>query len=226
MRARVCCQLLSVGWSVCLYCLTEGHQPATYSPCFARIVCHNNNTRSAGRLGINQCKSASARRERAAWAGAAEGLEDTFGADEANRTTIDGLALFDDAIFWTEVQLETPYSGGHAADLTNYSTRNGSVSKRNSGSQHRTTAVYGSQHGGSRHLTYADNPHGSKHGAGGGADVVSGKDVASAARSGTAGGAARSGPNNPGLYSAASNGQQVSPAAAGAKAAAAGDQAV
>lgn len=40
-----------------------------------------------------------------------------------NSAAIDGLALFDDATFWTDVQMETPFSGGHAADLTNYSRR-------------------------------------------------------------------------------------------------------
>jgi hypothetical protein len=117
-----------------------------------------------GRLGINQYKAAAARRERKQWAGAADGYNesDAFGTDEANMAAIDGLALFDDSIFWTEVQLETPFSGGHAADLTNYSHRNGSFHARPSGSQHRTNAVYGSNHGGSRHA-YA-SPHGSKHG--------------------------------------------------------------
>jgi uncharacterized protein len=166
---------------------------------------------AAGRIGINQVKSASARRERQAWAGAADGCEsDAFGVDEANMATIDGLALFDDSIFWTEVQLETPFSGGHAADLTNYSQRNGSFHVRSSGSQHRTTAVYGSNHGGSaRPMSYA-SPHGSRHGA----DTVVAKDAAahSTARAPTSGG---------GLY--ATNGH-VSPAAKAA--AAAGEQAV
>lgn len=162
-----------------------------------------------GRLGLNQFKAASARRQRDAWAGAADGYEnDAFGVDEANMATIDGLALFDDSIFWTEVQLETPFSGGHAADLTNYSHRNGSFHVRSSGSQHRTAAVYGSNHGGSRHLSYA-SPHGSKHGA----DVGAGKD-AGAPRAPAAG--------NSGLY--ATNGH-VSPAAKAA-AAGSGEQAV
>lgn len=141
-------------------------------------------------------------------------MEDTFGVDESSMAAIDGLALFDDAIFWTEVQLETPFSGGHAADLNNYSHRNGSFHVRTSGSQHRTTAVYGSNHGGSRHggsrhqLSYA-SPHGSKHGM----DVHGAKDVVPAQVGGRAPG------SSPGLY--ATNGH-VSPAAK----AAAGDQAV
>ena len=130
------------------------------------------NVVAAGRLGINQFKGAAARRERQQWAGAADGVDDTFGVDESNMAAIDGLALFDDAIFWTEVQLETPFSGGQAADLTNYSQRNGSFHVRRSGS-HRAAAVYGSSHGGSRHLSYA-SPHGSKH-----AVDVACKDVAS-----------------------------------------------
>lgn len=167
---------------------------------------------ATGRLGINQYKAASARRQRDAWAGAADGCEnDAFGVDEANTSTIDGLALFDDSIFWTEVQLETPFSGGHAADLTNYSHRNGSFHVRSSGSHHRAAAVYGSQHGGSKHLSYA-TPAGSRHGVSTAADVAERKDAAR-----VAGAAAGSG----GLYG---NGH-TSPKAAVAKAAA-GDQAV
>lgn len=68
---------------------------------------------ATGRLGINQAKAARARH-----------AEHAEGGDEFdNGAAIDGLALFDDATFWTEVHLETPYSGGHAADLTNYSRR-------------------------------------------------------------------------------------------------------
>lgn len=59
----------------------------------------------AGRLGINQAKAAAARRERKIWAGAADGHDesDAFGVDESNMACIDGLSLFDDAIFFTEV---------------------------------------------------------------------------------------------------------------------------
>lgn len=99
-----------------------------------------------------------------------------------------------------QVQLETPFSGGHAADLTNYSKRNGSYHVRSSGSHHRNVAVHGSAHGGSHHQSYA-TPHGSRHG---GMDVAAAKDAS--ATHVTAGG----------LYT---NGQ-VSPAAK------AGDQAV
>lgn len=112
-----------------------------------------------------------------------------------------------------EVQLETPFSGGHAADLTNYSHRNGSFHVRSSGSHHRAAAVYGSQHGGSKHLTYA-TPAGSRHGVSAAADVAASRDAAGAA--GAAG-------NSGGLY--ASNGHTSSKAAVVAKGAA-GDQAV
>lgn len=153
-------------------------------------MCHS--CAPTGRIGINQFKAASARRERKAWAGAADGYNesDAFGIDEGNMAAIDGLALFDDSIFWTEVQLETPFSGGHAADLTNYSHRNGSFHVRNSGSQHRTNAVYGSNHGGSQHrLSYA-SPHGSKHGG-----VVVPSDTAAAGKD-----AGRAAAGSPGLY--------------------------
>lgn len=70
------------------------------------------------------------------------------------------------------------------------------------GSQHRTAALRGSAHSGSRHFSYA-SPHGSRHGK----DTGAPRDVA------TAGG------SSGGLY--ATNGH-VSPAAK----AAAGDQAV
>lgn len=113
-----------------------------------------------------------------------------------------------------EVQLETPFSGGHAADLTNYSHRNGSFHVRSSGSHHRAAAVYGSQHGGSKHLTYA-TPAGSRHGVSTAADVAASKDVARVA--GAAG-------NSGGLY--ASNGHTSPKAAAAVAKGAAGDQAV
>lgn len=65
---------------------------------------------AAGRLGINQAKAAAARRERRIWAGAADGHDesDAFGVDEANMACIDGLSLFDDAIFFTEVRNTLP----------------------------------------------------------------------------------------------------------------------
>jgi hypothetical protein len=150
-----------------------------------------------GRLGINQFKAASARRERKAWAGAADGYNesDAFGLDETNMAAIDGLALFDDSIFWTEVQLETPFSGGPAADLTNYSLRNGSFHARPSGSQHRTNAVFGSSHGGSRHA-YA-SPHGSKHG---GVTVPSDTAAANGKDINITQATARAGAGNAGLY--------------------------
>lgn len=152
---------------------------------------------ATGRLGINQFKAASARRERKAWAGAADGYNesDAFGVDETNMAAIDGLALFDDSIFWTEVQLETPFSGGPAADLTNYSLRNGSFHARPSGSQHRTNAVFGSSHGGSRHA-YA-SPHGSKHG---GVTVPSDTAAANGKDINITQATARAGAGNAGLY--------------------------
>jgi hypothetical protein len=77
---------------------------------------------ATGRLGADQLKSARNRRA------AAENTEggDSFGANGDNMPTIDGMALFDDGAFWTEVQIETPFSGPSDATNTGGSRRGGS----------------------------------------------------------------------------------------------------
>lgn len=169
-------------------------------------------TITTGRLGINQGKAFAARRSREAWAGAADGMEDAFALDDM--AAIDGLALFDDGIFWTECQVETPFSGGHAADLTNYSRRNGSAHVRSSRSQHQV-ALHGSSHGGSRQ-GYASAHGGSKHAnkdpavaVVGARDIAHGRDNVS-----NGGGAAPGQPRSAGLYGGGGAVPGVSPRAA------------
>lgn len=88
---------------------------------------------ATGRLGIHQYKQ----------------LKDKQAGDQFDdAAAIDGLALFEDATFWTGVEIETPYSGGAHADLTNYSRRNGSYHVKNSTAAGQSYC-YSSQHGGS-----------------------------------------------------------------------------
>uniref|UniRef100_A0A383VG84 Ammonium transporter AmtB-like domain-containing protein n=1 Tax=Tetradesmus obliquus TaxID=3088 RepID=A0A383VG84_TETOB len=91
---------------------------------------------ATGRLGIDQFKSARSRRGDQTEAG------DSFENDSL--PVIDGMALFDDGAFWTEVAIETPQSGPSDATNTGGSRRGGS---RHGGS-HRTA-------GGSAHLGLA-----------------------------------------------------------------------
>jgi hypothetical protein len=93
---------------------------------------------ATGRLGINQVKAA--RNARAA-ADSTEG-GDSFGAAGESLPAIDGMALFDDGAFWTEVQIETPFSGPSDATNTGGSRRGGS---RHGGSRAGGSAH---QHGG------------------------------------------------------------------------------
>lgn len=93
---------------------------------------------TTGRLGINQYKQLKNKQAGGEYNG------DQFD----NAAAIDGLALFEDATFWTEVEVETPYSGGAHADLTNYSRRNGSNHIKNSSQQAGQSYQYSSQHGG------------------------------------------------------------------------------
>jgi hypothetical protein len=90
---------------------------------------------ATGRLGVDQFKSARSRRA------AAENTEggDSFGASD-NMPTIDGMALFDDGAFWTEVQIETPFSGPSDATNTGGSRRGGS---RHGGSRAGGSAHHG-----------------------------------------------------------------------------------
>ncbi|WIA15531.1 hypothetical protein OEZ85_002165 [Tetradesmus obliquus] len=91
---------------------------------------------ATGRLGIDQFKSARSRRGDQTEAG------DSFENDSL--PAIDGMALFDDGAFWTEVAIETPQSGPSDATNTGGSRRGGS---RHGGS-HRTA-------GGSAHLGFS-----------------------------------------------------------------------
>lgn len=93
---------------------------------------------TTGRLGINQYKQLKNKQAGGEY----------NGDDFDNVAAIDGLSLFEDATFWTEVEIETPYSGGAHADLTNYSRRNGSHHVKNSSQQAGQSYQYSSQHGG------------------------------------------------------------------------------
>jgi hypothetical protein len=95
---------------------------------------------ATGRLGLNQAKALAARRQTL---NPDNYDDDSF--DSLTSTAIDGLALFDDAAFWTDVQLETPAHYG-AADLTNYSRRNGSFHVKGA-SAHFNVLSHPSQHG-------------------------------------------------------------------------------
>jgi hypothetical protein len=96
---------------------------------------------ATSRIGLNQAKALAARCNRNLDPDNYD--EDAF--DGLNSPAIDGLALFDDAAFWTDVQLETPAHHG-AADLTNYSRRNGSFHIKGS-SAHYNMLSHPSQHG-------------------------------------------------------------------------------
>jgi hypothetical protein len=98
---------------------------------------------ATGRLGLNQAKALAARRTQNPESFDAAD-DDAF--DSLNSTAIDGLSLFDDATFWTDVQLETPAHHG-AADLTNYSRRNGSFHVKGGSSAHYNVLSHPSQHG-------------------------------------------------------------------------------
>jgi hypothetical protein len=97
---------------------------------------------ATGRLGADQLRSA---RNRRAAVDTTEG-GDSFGASGDDMPAIDGMALFDDGAFWTEVQIETPFSGPSDATNTGGSRRGGS---RHGG---------GSKAGGSAHHVMGKEP--------------------------------------------------------------------
>lgn len=109
---------------------------------------------ATGRLGVNQAKALAKARQ--------PGHDgDDFGPAEGG-AAIDGLLLFDDAAFWTEVELETPHRGPAEA-LADVSRRNGSYHQRSSTSHHGNPS--------NRGLSY-HGAHGSAHGG----QVIAAKD--------------------------------------------------